>query len=193
MRVHGEKHITRRDLHIGKDYHDFKIYLCEDFSGLCGYCGKNSQYLPYNYEIDHFVPRAIAPERENDYQNLVFACRRCNRIKSSKWPTKDKNIANDGRIGFVDPATAEYDKHLTRNEEGTIVYKTELGKSIYKQLHFDLRRTDIFWNIELLNQLEEKLERLNEENKLTVDEMKFYIQLNQKLKKIQQMLAAQGE
>lgn len=193
MRVHGEKHISRRDIHEEREYSKFMSILREDFSGLCGYCGKNSQYLPYNYEIDHFVPQVIAPEKANDYQNLVFACRRCNRIKGSKWPTKDKNLANDGHIGFVDPATDEYENHLSRNNEGRIVYDTDLGESIYKQLHFDLRRTEFFWEIEKLNQIEEKFEKLNEEDKLTKDELKFYMQLNQKLKQIQQMLIAQGE
>lgn len=31
------------------------------------------------FEIDHFVPQRIAPERENDYSNPVYACYECNR------------------------------------------------------------------------------------------------------------------
>lgn len=41
-------------------------------------------------EIDHFVPQRIAPERENDYSNLVYACYECNRKKSGKWPSEEE-------------------------------------------------------------------------------------------------------
>ena len=193
MRIHGERHIVRRSIHIETDYAEAREALKEDFAGLCGYCGKNSRYLPYNYEIDHFVPKTIAPERINDYQNLVFACRKCNRIKGSKWPTNDKTISNDGRIGFVDPAADEYDVHLSRDEQGRIVFNTDLGKNMYELLRFDIRRTELFWAIETLYSIQEVFEKLHREGKLRKEEMSFYISLNEILKDIQQSLAAQGE
>lgn len=193
MRIHGNKIINRREYQIEKHYTEAKEILKEDFSGLCGYCGKNSNYLLYNYEIDHFVPRKIAPERENDYQNLVFACRKCNRAKSHKWPTGNKNIANNGKEGFVDPATSEYDKHLERDQDGRIIYKTELGKYIYNELHFDIRRTDFFWMIEMLFYIQERFEEIEEKGRLSSEEKSFYIDLNKQLKMIQFHLAAQGE
>ena len=193
MRVHGESHISRRKIQIRKEYPEAREELRSDFHGLCGYCGKNSFYLLYNYEIDHFVPRTIAPELKNDYQNLVFACRKCNRIKGDKWPTNDKTMSHNGQMGFVDPATQDYDEHLTRNQFGRIEYRTDLGKYMYELFHFDIRRTELFWAIERLYQIEEQFESLNRAGKLKSEEKSFYIMLNEELKVIQQDLAAQGE
>lgn len=33
------------------------------------------------FEIDHFEPQKLSPERRADYENLVYACRRCNSVK----------------------------------------------------------------------------------------------------------------
>tara|TARA_R100000789_G_C3018623_1_gene152996 strand:- start:332 stop:793 length:462 start_codon:yes stop_codon:yes gene_type:complete len=33
------------------------------------------------FELDHFEPQSLAPDRKLDYFNLVYACRRCNSVK----------------------------------------------------------------------------------------------------------------
>lgn len=103
MRVHGDKVLRRRD-GVGKlnNYNDknTKDLLKEDFQNICGYCGKDSRTMHEKFHIDHFVPVKIAPERKEDYYNLVLSCPKCNLIKSSKWPTKDKNISHKLYISF---------------------------------------------------------------------------------------------
>ena len=80
-----------------------------------------------------------------------------NRIK---WPTENKEIANDGNKGFVDPATEEYDKHIERNEQGYICGKTLLGRNICENLNFHIRRTDLYWKIHSLYKIQEKIRRI---------------------------------
>ena len=89
-------------------------------------------------------------------------------VKSNKWPTGNKEIANDGNKGFVDPATEEYDKHIERNEQGYICGKTLLGRNICENLNFHIRRTDLYWKIHSLYKIQEKLEEVNNINTTTL-------------------------
>lgn len=47
-----------------------KCYLCET---------KN----PMSPEVEHFIPKSLDPALERDWNNLFYACRRCNSIKGS--------------------------------------------------------------------------------------------------------------
>lgn len=179
MRVHGDKVLRRRE-NIGKleHYRDAREILEEDFQFLCGYCGKNGKVMHEKFHIDHFVPKSLDESRKNDYYNLVLACPKCNLSKSDKWPTEDKDKPNDGIKGFVDPATEEYDKHLKRNEDGYIEGITPVGESICEMLHFDIRRTDLYWKIERMRESLDRMNLLFQQGKLTVEEKDFYIRMN---------------
>lgn len=174
MRVHGDKILRRRE-NIGKleHYRDAREILEEDFQFLCGYCGKNGKVMHEKFHIDHFVPKSLDESRKNDYYNLVLACSKCNLSKSDKWPTEDKDKPNDGIKGFVDPATEEYDKHLKRNEDGYIEGITPVGESICEMLHFDIRRTDLYWKIERMRESLDRMNLLFQQGKLTAEEKDF--------------------
>lgn len=194
MRVHGDKIIRRRPGIVQLDrYEDAKPLLQEDFCGICGYCGKDSQKMFQRFQIDHFVPKSRAPKREKDYYNLVLACAKCNQIKSDKWPTQDIQLPHDEEKGFVDPATEEFDQHLERNEAGYIVGLTPLGKSICKQMHFDIRRTDLFWKVSQLYEQREKLERLFKQGVLREIEKDYYIRINIVIREYIEKSIAEGE
>ena len=68
--------------------------LEEDFSRICGYC-EQSCVEPTRAEkddeesVDHFRPRRQFPDDWLNWLNLVYACRRCNQSKDSKWPSID--------------------------------------------------------------------------------------------------------
>ncbi len=194
MRVHGNKMVRRRP-NVGElnRYQEAREYLLEDFYWMCGYCGKSGEIMHQRFHIDHFVPQSLAPELTNNYNNLVLACPKCNRTKSKKWPTKDKNVHNDGYIGFVDPATKEFDQHLERNDHGFIQGKTKLGKYMCQSLHFDIRRTDLYWKIQHLYETQSRLEELFLEHRLNGDEKDFYISSNIMLKKYIQDAFEKGE
>ena len=194
MRVHGDKEIRRRDGVINlNDYRDARGILTEDFAGLCGYCGKNHLIMHEKFHIDHFVPKSLDEERINDYYNLVFACQKCNLIKSNKWPTGDKNIANKDNIGFVDPATSEFDKHINRSEQGYIVGLTKLGIQMCSLLRFDIRRTDVYWKISIISELQDSMETLHEQKLLNSKQKDFYIELNKLLKMLKNEAFKAGE
>ena len=179
VRVHGEKHLHRREGVARLNYYqDARSILEEDFQLLCGYCGKDGKVMREKFHIDHFVPKSLDKERENDYYNLVLACPKCNLSKSDKWPTNDKNCSHNGEVGFVDPVSDEYDQHMQRNEDGFVVGITLVGKSMCNMLHLDIRRTDLYWKINSLRDKQKELERLFVEGKLTEEEKDFYIKTN---------------
>lgn len=157
-RIHGDKKIIRR-INIKKKtkYRDYLNELKADFQDICGYCGKPTSVTKNTFEIDHFVPQKIDKDRVNDYTNLVYSCFQCNRKKSRKWPTGDANIPNDGKVGFVDPASQEFDKHLERLPNGKIIGKTEVGNYMIKAFAFDKRPMCELWKLTLLLNKRDKL------------------------------------
>lgn len=183
MRVHGDKVLKRREnvKELGH-YSEAREILQEDFHNMCGYCGKDCKVMFEKFHIDHFVPKSLDSTRENDYYNLVFACSKCNLSKSNKWPTKDINKSHDDEKGFVDPASEEFDHHIERNAYGYVVGKTTLGKNMCKELHLDIRRTDIFWKMGKLMKQQERLEELFEKGMLKDEEKDYYIRNNRLFK-----------
>ena len=194
MRVHGDKVIRRRPgIPQLKRYEDAKNLLQEDFSGICGYCGKDSRKMYQRFQIDHFVPKSLAPDRETDYYNLVLACAKCNQIKSNQWPTQDVRLPHDGEKGFVDPATEEFDQHLARDESGYIVGLTPLGENICRRMHFDIRRTDLFWKIGQLCAQCERLEELFDRGVLREAGKDYYIKISKVIREYIEASVAEGE
>lgn len=64
-------------------YESFRPWLRDEFVFRCVYCLKRETWgqVTSEFEIDHFEAQSIKPQRRLDYQNLVYACRRCNAVK----------------------------------------------------------------------------------------------------------------
>ncbi len=139
-RVHGSKKIRRRsNIEEKNNYREYYPELKEDFQGICGYCGKYYKISRAMFEPDHFVPKKYSKTRINDYNNLVFSCFTCNRKKGGKWPTEDPLVCHNGDCGFIDPTSEEFDEHLSRDENGNIVPKTNLGVYMANVFQFQSR------------------------------------------------------
>lgn len=187
-RIHGNYVIRRRSkIDKRKYYTDYRPEIQQDFYNICGYCGKSKECLFEEHELDHFVPKDIDKDRENDYFNLVYACKKCNGSKQGDWPTKDKNKPNENGKGYCDPATEEFDTHLGRDDEGNIFYKTEIGNYMYKRFHFDIRPISYVWKLmqlihmeeELKNKTDKSLERLEILDK--IEELRKYLKYENNL------------
>lgn len=178
MRVHGDEIIRRRsDVSPQKTYSGYTEYLRKDFHNICGYCGKPREISSRDYHIDHFVPKSKAPEREADYENLVYCCCVCNYKKSDNWPTNDPSLPHDGKVGFVDPASEDFDEHLMRDDDtGCIHPKTDVGLYICNIFDFGGRPIEIVWKAvelqKIINQFNERI------NTLSSNEYQKYAQIN---------------
>ena len=133
-----------------KTYHEYKPLLREDFHERCGYCGDHEFFRDTFYEIDHFVPKTIAPERNKDYSNLVYSCRTCNNSKRAKWPTKKADKPNNGNEGWVDPCDNDYSKQFERLSDGSVKSKTILGQWMWRELSLGNPIHRLKWSLEQL-------------------------------------------
>lgn len=193
-RVHGEIRIKRRkEFSKENHYSKYREPLMKDFSKICGYCGKHMVVSRRGFEIDHFVPISVDIGRETDYNNLVFSCFTCNRKKSKKWPTNNKDLCHDGIKGFIDPASDEFDDHLGRNSIGAIEHYSDVGKYMYTVFKFDLRPTEIVWKCMELNKRKEILYRLKKNTKLKVNELELFVNIQEELDSLIEYLIGLGE
>ncbi len=66
-------------------HESFRPWLRDEFMFRCVYCLNRESWgqVTGDFEIDHLLPQSIHPERSLDYENLVYACRRCNATKGN--------------------------------------------------------------------------------------------------------------
>lgn len=151
--------IKRRDNPPKKnDYHQYLPELNEDFRGRCGYCNAPDDLV--EIEIDHFVPKSIAPHLEREYSNLVYSCKQCNRAKSSKCsPIKDNNYVNSY---FYDPAIIDYNSKFYRNEYGYIFSDDALGREMINRLKLYRATYSMIWIIDTVRTFTKNIDALLE-------------------------------
>jgi len=155
---------ARRKIEAKEKYTHYRADLRRDFLNSCGYCGDSDERIDrIGFHIDHFAPMSLFPALEREYTNLVYACRFCNVSKSDHWIGKDPVIPNDGKKGFVDPCSDEYEQHLQRLPTGQIIGISDLGKYIVKRLKLHLLRHELLWNARRMRLLREKVNVLIEE------------------------------
>ena len=150
--LHRQKPKRRTNSRRVAHYRDFKSDLREDFNKRCGYCDGRDLYFgnQQGFHIDHFAPKSIFPKLKNDYYNLVYSCPICNWAKSNKWFTNSHTKPHNGKEGFVDPCSPEFDDHLNRTPEGEIKSTTPVGECMVENLNLNLMRHQILWIIEEL-------------------------------------------
>lgn len=125
------------------NYTSYRNILKRDFNNRCWYCNqREAGKFSRPFCIDHFVPRTpnppiINPIADNNYDNLVYSCPRCNGKKSNKWPTWDGSMHNNGIVGFVDPTSKDYDDLFRRDKNWEIIssgINDQLAEYIIKEI-----------------------------------------------------------
>ncbi len=142
------------------DFHAYRDQLKIDFNCRCGYCDDRDVPRAYSFEIDHFVPQNVDKTKVTEYSNLVYACKSCNNAKRAKWPTDDKTKPNDGKVGWIDPCSKDYDAQFERGDDGKIYPLTDLGSWMYENLKLWKKQHEILWNCERLEANLDNLEAL---------------------------------
>jgi len=98
-------------------YQAYRPHVREDFVECCAYCLLHEVWAAgrENFELDHFFPRVLFPERVNDYYNIYYSCHPCNPIKHDQWPSHAFQAAG---IGFVDLCRDDFEQHFEQSEDG---------------------------------------------------------------------------
>lgn len=175
----------RNNVPVCKVYQEYKSILCEDFHRRCGYCGDHEFFRETFYEIDHFIPKKLAPEKANEYSNLVYSCRTCNNSKRDKWPTGDAAHPNDGLKGWIDPCDAQYSAQFDRLKDGSIRSKTKLGLWMWGALSLGNPIHRLKWMLEQIRYELGKTESLDISD---VNELRQVNELNAKYRRFEEQL-----
>lgn len=143
------------------DYHSYKPYLIKDFSNRCAYCNLFDKSITTPFEIDHFIPQKAfktkKQELETDYNNLIYACKKCNNSKSSKFEG-DLDLDNPTNNLFYDPVLVDYNTIFFRNEFGAIASEDKKGKKMIELLKLYRPIHILAWICDEINQTADKLE-----------------------------------
>lgn len=167
-------------------YGDLKPYLREDFNYRCGYCGDHDYFRETYYEVDHFVPREYLKTLSlTTYSNLVYSCRSCNNSKSSRWPSGDESVHNNGIEGFIDPCHQSYPQQFERLPDGSIKATTTIGNWMWGNLALGNPIHRLKWKLE---QLKVEIDKLNAIETDNVDELKRIAFLNREYMKFEEQL-----
>ncbi len=138
-----------------KNKAEAKEKIKEDCYHRCAYCDDYDGHLGKQfYHLEHFAPKKKFPALEFSYDNFLYACPFCNWSKSDKWYSKKHDESISDTKGFINPKDLIlYEMHLTRRIDGSIGYKTELGKNIYWDLKLYLPRHQMNFNIDRANDI----------------------------------------
>lgn len=143
------KPIRRDGIESKGNYRDYRNDLRKDFFYRCGYCDSFDLRRANDFEIDHFVPQRVFNKfKPNDYSNLVYSCKSCNRSKSGKWITDKEDVNLLNNLGFIDPCDEEYEKHFIRHNNGDINWNSETGKWMYRELSLFNIQHSVIWMLE---------------------------------------------
>lgn len=108
-----EPHVRRHGPAGYTAYTAYKPWLRDEFVFRCAYCLVRELWYPNeqsSFSTDHFIPQVDAPYLMLEYDNLIYACTRCN-----SW--KQDNVV-------LAPCQVPMSKHLRVNEDGTIEVMT---------------------------------------------------------------------
>jgi hypothetical protein len=104
----------------------YRPWLRDEFTFRCVYCLNRERWVGgrYSFCVDHIVPQSQDPGRALEYDNLVYACSRCNSLK--------KDTA-----GIPDPCRTAYGASLRVREDGSVEALDETGELLIRTLRLD--------------------------------------------------------
>lgn len=126
----------------------YRSWLRDEFAFRCVYClcretwsGQSSRFA-----VEHLEPIATHPERENDYDNLAYACVRCNAVKGvnstpdpTRYLTAETVTMDESGVLIARDPKAEQIAQLLDLNEPSLVECRQLWYSLVR-LAFGTRR-----------------------------------------------------
>lgn len=107
---------------------EVKAVLIAETHGKCAYCESKLLHIHHG-DVEHIIPKSLAPEKRFEWENLTLACEVCNQKKSDKDPFIEH---------IIDPYITDPAQHLVFT--GPIIFPlgTEEGRNT--QILLDLNR-----------------------------------------------------
>jgi hypothetical protein len=119
----------------GGIYSDWKEQIAKECYYQCVYCSiHESQFGGINnFHIDHFRPKSLFKNLENDICNLFYSCPICNRFKSDDWP----NGPNLDTLSYADPSNIDYSDLFELNDDFQIFGKYTASRYLEVRLYLN--------------------------------------------------------
>lgn len=108
-------------------YQSFKPWLRDEFTFRCVFCLLRERWCGLEadcFGVEQLSPRSRTPELEWSYENLVYACAKCNSTKSTQ-------------ASLLDPCAVGYGVHLFVNADGTVAGLTKRGTRLIRALRLN--------------------------------------------------------
>lgn len=117
-------------------YAHYKEQIHKDCLYRCVYCDvKFDECGHEGFALDHFRPQEKFSHLTNDPTNLVAACAKCNRSKSSHWPVDvSLGVSFHGEFGFVDPFEHNRLDFFSVGVDGKLTAKKDPSEYLIKLL-----------------------------------------------------------
>lgn len=113
--------------------HPLREQVRQAFGGRCGYCGVAETATGAELTVDHFQPRAAGGN--DQFENLVYACHRCNLYKGAYWPSPEDL---DAGLFILHPHRQDLTQHIKENETaGELEPLTKTGNFHIRILHLN--------------------------------------------------------
>ena len=100
------------------------------FRGRCGYCGVHEEDVGATLTVDHFRPQTRGGD--DDADNFVYCCHRCNEHKGSYWHEFDRPS-----VRLLHPLRDRLTEHTFEEESGHLVGLTSEGLFFIQRLRLN--------------------------------------------------------
>jgi hypothetical protein len=109
------------------NYQEFKDWLRDEFDFRCAYCLERELWYPSRqaaFAVEHILAQAQRPDLICDYDNLAYACLRCNSHKQD--------------LETLDPSRVALGQHVRFEPDGSVVGQTDEGREFILLFHLDV-------------------------------------------------------
>jgi hypothetical protein len=109
------------------DYREYKDWLRDEFVFRCVYCLEREAWHPHRgaaFAVEHILPQSTRPDLICEYDNLAYACLRCNSLKQD--------------AETLDPSRVALGEHVSVQSDGAIVALTDEGREFVALFRLDL-------------------------------------------------------
>lgn len=109
------------------NYQNYKDWLRDEFSFRCVYCLERETWYPNReaaFAVEHILPKTARPDLICEYDNLGYACLRCNSFKQD--------------IIAIDPSREALAQHIFFLEDGSVRARTAEGQRFIDLLHLNV-------------------------------------------------------
>src|SRR6266404_4890705 len=109
------------------NYQEYKDWLRDEFVFRCVYCLERETWYPSRkaaFSVEHIIPQAQRPDLICEYENLAYACLRCNCLKQ--------------QIETLDPTRVGLGAHICFQPDGSVVGPTDEGREFILLFHLNV-------------------------------------------------------